>query len=515
MLHFSKLKIFSIIIIILIGFIFFIPNFVDYKYFNKYTNKFNLGLDLQGGSYLLLEINSKPLVQQKIQNKILEIKKELRKNKISYSSFNLDNKIVSFNVKRNSDKIFSILNKNKINYLPDGSKEFIIEKKNTKIVIKFSDNFVNNIKKNALEQSLEIVRNRIDEIGTKEPTIIAQGKDRILVELPGLKDPSGIKSLLGKTAKLTFRFLVNNEKDEFGYELLNDKTNYEKKYRVEKKIIISGENLIDAQPGFDQTTNSSVVNFKLDTFGAKKFAFITKKNIGRFLAIIIDDEVVSAPVIRDAITTGNGQISGNFTVKEANDLAILLRSGALPAPINIIEERTVGPDLGKESIVKGFLSLMLGFVLVIIYMVINYKILGIFANFSLCINLILLIAVLSIFEATLTLPGIAGIILTVGMAVDSNVLIYERIREEKKIEKNNMIVFDSAYKRALTTILDANITTFIAAIVLYSIGSGPIKGFSITLAIGIITSFFTTFIFGRLLVALYLKKNKERDKIFL
>ena len=512
MLHFSKLKIFSIIIIILIGFIFFIPNFVDYKYFNKYTNKFNLGLDLQGGSYLLLEINSKPLVQQKIQNKILEIKKELRKN--SYSSFNLDNKIVSFNVKRNSDKIFSILNKNKINYLPDGSKEFIIEKKNTKIVIKFSDNFVNNIKKNALEQSLEIVRNRIDEIGTKEPTIIAQGKDRILVELPGLKDPSGIKSLLGKTAKLTFRFLVNNEKDEFGYELLNDKTNYEKKYRVEKKIIISGENLIDAQPGFDQTTNSSVVNFKLDTFGAKKFAFITKKNIGRFLAIIIDDEVVSAPVIRDAITTGNGQISGNFTVKEANDLAILLRSGALPAPINIIEERTVGPDLGKESIVKGFLSLMLGFILVIIYMVINYKILGIFANFSLCINLILLIAV-SIFEATLTLPGIAGIILTVGMAVDSNVLIYERIREEKKIEKNNMIVFDSAYKRALTTILDANITTFIAAVVLYSIGSGPIKGFSITLAIGIITSFFTTFIFGRLLVALYLKKNKERDKIFL
>ena len=515
MLHFSKLKIFSIIIIILIGFIFFIPNFVDYKYFNKYTNKFNLGLDLQGGSYLLLEINSKPLVQQKIQNKILEIKKELRKNKISYSSFNLDNKIVSFNVKRNSDKIFSILNKNKINYLPDGSKEFIIEKKNTKIVIKFSDNFVNNIKKNALEQSLEIVRNRIDEIGTKEPTIIAQGKDRILVELPGLKDPSGIKSLLGKTAKLTFRFLVNNEKDEFGYELLNDKTNYEKKYRVEKKIIISGENLIDAQPGFDQTTNSSVVNFKLDTFGAKKFAFITKKNIGRFLAIIIDDEVVSAPVIRDAITTGNGQISGNFTVKEANDLAILLRSGALPAPINIIEERTVGPDLGKESIVKGFLSLMLGFILVIIYMVINYKILGIFANISLCINLILLIAVLSIFEATLTLPGIAGIILTVGMAVDSNVLIYERIREEKKIEKNNMIVFDSAYKRALTTILDANITTFIAAVVLYSIGSGPIKGFSITLAIGIITSFFTTFIFGRLLVALYLKKNKERDKIFL
>ncbi len=514
MLYFSKLKIFSIFIVILIGFIFFIPNFVNHEYFNKNIKKFNLGLDLQGGSYLLLEIDSKPLVQQKIQNKILEIKKELRKNKISYSSFNLNNKIVSFDIKSNSDKILLVLNKNKINYLPDGSKEFNIEQNNGKIILKFSNNFISNIKKNALEQSLEIVRNRIDEIGTKEPTIIAQGKDRILVELPGLRDPSGIKSLLGKTAKLTFRFLVNNEKAEFGFELLNDKSNNEKKYKVEKKIIVSGENLIDAQPGFDQTTNSSVVNFKLDTFGAKKFAFITKKNIGRFLAIIIDDEVVSAPVIRDAITTGNGQISGNFTVKEANDLAILLRSGALPAPINIIEERTVGPDLGKESIVKGFFSLMLGFILVIIYMIINYKILGILANFSLCINLILLIAVLSIFEATLTLPGIAGIILTVGMAVDSNVLIYERIREEKKIEENNMIVFDSAYRRALTTILDANITTFIAAIVLYSIGSGPIKGFSITLAIGIITSFFTTFVFGRFLVVLYLKKNKERKKIF-
>ncbi|MAW01850.1 MAG: protein translocase subunit SecD, partial [Candidatus Pelagibacter sp.] len=237
MLYFSKLKIFSIFIVILIGFIFFIPNFVNHEYFNKNIKKFNLGLDLQGGSYLLLEIDSKPLVQQKIQNKILEIKKELRKNKISYSSFNLNNKIVSFDIKSNSDKILLVLNKNKINYLPDGSKEFNIEQNNGKIILKFSNNFISNIKKNALEQSLEIVRNRIDEIGTKEPTIIAQGKDRILVELPGLRDPSGIKSLLGKTAKLTFRFLVNNEKAEFGFELLNDKSNNEKKYKVEKKII--------------------------------------------------------------------------------------------------------------------------------------------------------------------------------------------------------------------------------------------------------------------------------------
>ena len=388
MLYFSKLKIFSIFIVILIGFIFFIPNFVNHEYFNKNIKKFNLGLDLQGGSYLLLEIDSKPLVQQKIQNKILEIKKELKKNKISYSSFNLNNKIVSFDIKSNSDKILLVLNKNKINYLPDGSKEFNIEQNNGKIILNFSNNFISNIKKNALEQSLEIVRNRIDEIGTKEPTIIAQGKDRILVELPGLRDPSGIKSLLGKTAKLTFRFLVNNEKAEFGFELLNDKSNNEKKYKVEKKIIVSGENLIDAQPGFDQTTNSSVVNFKLDTFGAKKFAFITKKNIGRFLAIIIDDEVVSAPVIRDAITTGNGQISGNFTVKEANDLAILLRAGSLPAPIRVLEERTVGPSLGIDSIEAGKKALLIGFVLVIVFMILRYKAFGLVADFAIIFNVI-------------------------------------------------------------------------------------------------------------------------------
>ena len=357
----------------------------------------------------------------------------MRKNNIVYSGFKIKKGNLVFNYKSEESKIKSLLNEKDINLLSNGSKEFSVSAEQNQIKLEFTKEFFDLIKKNALEQSLEIVRNRIDELGTKEPTIIAQGSDRILVELPGLKDPAYIKSLLGKTAKLTFRFLAINEKEQFGVDILKSNIDPSRTYKVEKKIIISGENLIDAQPGFDQINNSSVVNFKLDTFGAKKFGFITKKNIGRNLAIVIDNEVVSAPVIRDAITTGNGQISGNFTVQEANDLSILLRSGALPAPIKIIEERTVGPDLGKESIQKGFFSLVLGFVLVIIYMIFNYKVFGIFANISLTINLILLIAVLSVFEATLTLPGIAGIILTVGMAVDSNVLIYERIREEKNM----------------------------------------------------------------------------------
>ena len=331
-----------------------------------------------------------------------------------------------------------------------------------------------------------------------------------MVELPGLKDPSEIKKLLGKTAKLTFRFLSNqNAEDGMGSEVLSAANNKELKYNVERKIIISGENLIDAQPGFDQISNSSVVNFKLDNLGAKKFALSTKNNIGRNLAIILDNEVVSAPVIRDAIVTGNGQISGNFSVPEANNLAILLRSGALPAPLNIIEERTVGPDLGKDSIEKGVLSLIIGFILVVIYMVFNYRIFGLIANVSLIANLILIIAVLTLMGATLTLPGIAGIILTVGMAVDSNVLIYERIKEELKVENNNLIAFDTAYKKVLTTILDSNITTLIAAIVLYFIGTGPIKGFAVTLAVGIFSTFFTTYTFGRLLTSEYIKKRKN------
>jgi len=324
-----------------------------------------------------------------------------------------------------------------------------------------------------------------------------------------LKDPSEIKKLLGKTAKLTFRFLSNtNDESSLGIEILNS-SKKDFKYNVEKRIVISGENLIDAQPGFDQLSNSSVVNFKLDNLGARKFALASKNNIGRNLAIVLDNEVISAPVIRDAIVTGNGQISGNFSSKEANELAILLRSGALPAPLNIIEERTVGPDLGKESIEKGIISLLIGMLLVILYMIYNYRIFGVFANISLFANLILIISILSIFGSTLTLPGIAGIILTVGMAVDSNVLIYERVKEELKIEKSNLIAFDTAYKKVLTTILDSNITTLIAAFVLYYMGSGPVKGFAITLAIGIISTFFTTYVFGRYLVSLYVKKNKD------
>ena len=512
MLYFSRLKVFSIISVIFIGIYFFLPNltfFNNSKFFSE--KRVNLGLDLQGGSYLLLEIDSNPLIEQRLQAKSLEVRRELRKNNIQYKNFSFSKNSLVFTFdEKQKETLDKILNDRSINSnIKTGGKEFEIIYENNIIKLIFTKENVNLIKKNALDQSIEIVRNRIDELGTKEPNIVTRGLDRILVELPGLKDPSAIKKLLGKTAKLTLRFVANSsDENSLGVETLLSKSSGSK-YSVEKRIIISGENLIDAQPGFDQLNNSSVVNFKLDNIGSRKFALASKENVGRYLAIVLDKDVVSSPVIREAIVTGSGQISGNFTTQEANELAILLRAGALPAPLNIIEERSVGPDLGKESIEKGILSLIIGFLLVMIYMIYNYRIFGVFSNVSLLTNLVLISGVLSIFGATLTLPGIAGIILTVGMAVDSNVLIYERVKEELKKEKNYLIAFDAAYKKVLTTILDSNVTTLIAAFVLYYMGSGPVKGFAITLGIGILSTFFTTYVLGRLLVAKYIKNNKE------
>ena len=322
-------------------------------------------------------------------------------------------------------------------------------------------------------------------------------------------DPNRIKNLLGKTANLTFR-LVSEEEDDFGSELLffeDDKT----QLRVNKRVVMSGDNLTNASPTFDNLNNETVVSFTLDRVGAKKFGRVTTKNIGKKLAIILDNKIISAPVIRDAILGGNGQISGNFTFQSATDFALLLRSGALPAPLNIIEERTVGPDLGEDSIKAGAISLVIGFLLVISYMLFKYKRLGIIADLALIFNLILLIGILTILEATLTLPGIAGIILTVGMAVDANVLIFERIKEEMKTEKSNIHAFDMGYKRAQSAILDANITTLISAIILFFLGSGPVKGFAVTLGIGILTTLFCAYFFARHLSSIYVMKNKDKQ----
>ena len=379
------------------------------------------------------------------------------------------------------------------------------------VTIQYSKFGLIEIKNSALEHSLEIVRRRIDDLGTKDPTIIRRGNDRILIELPGLDDPNRIKNLLGKTANLTFRLISDTESD-FGSELLFFEDEISQ-LRVDKRVILSGDNLDNARPSFDNQTNETVVSFTLDRVGTKRFARATADNVGKKLAIILDNKIVSAPQISEAILGGSGQITGNFTLESASDLALLLRSGSLPAPLNIIEERTVGPDLGEDSIKAGAISLIIGFLLVIFYMIYKYRFLGIIADTSLIVNLIILFGILTILEVTLTLPGIAGIILTVGMAVDANVLIFERIKEEMITEKSNIYAFDMGYKKAQSAVLDANITTLISAIILFFLGSGPVKGFAVTLGIGIITTLFSAYFLARHLSSYYVMKNRDKKII--
>ena len=514
MLYFSKLRIIFITLISLLFIIFALSNLFNFD--NKILNKkINLGLDLQGGSYLLLEIDNDPVIEQKLQNLTVTIRNFFKEKNVRITNFKLSNQTLSFTSDENSKQ--TILNEfeseeSELNpyYQRFKSHQLDIVEENNFFKVSFSKQGIINLKTSSQDQALEIVRRRIDEIGTNEPNILKRGNDRILVELPGLDDPMRIKSLLGKTANLTFRFVTNDTEGSFGAEKLEFEDGTEEAI-VSKRIILSGENLLDAQPRMDTENNETVVTFSLDRVGAKRFGKATSTGIGKRLAIVLDGKVISAPVIRDTIATGSGQISGGFTFQSATDLALLLRSGALPAPLNIIEERTVGPDLGQDSINAGMIALLIGFILVILYIFVKYKIFGIITNIALILNLFILVGILTIFEATLTLPGIAGIILTVGMAVDANVLIFERIKEELKSEKNNLIAFDSGYTKSRTAILDANITTLLAAIILFFMGSGPIKGFSLTLGIGIFTTLFTVYFIARLLTVLYVSKNKEKE----
>ena len=515
MLYFSKFRIISVILISL--FFILIASSNLFKFENNLLNKkINLGLDLQGGSYLLLEIDNNPVIEQKIQNLSITIRNYFKDKNIRIKNLKILGQKLSFSVDENfKQTVLDTFNdeESELNpYYPRfKSHQLDITEENNIFFVNYSTQGIVKLKTSSQDQALEIVRRRIDEIGTNEPNILKRGNDRILVELPGLDDPMRIKSLLGKTANLTFRFVTNNDQDSFGAEKLSYEDESEEDALVSKRIILSGDNLLDAQPRMDSETNETVVTFTLDRVGAKRFGKATSTGIGKQLAIVLDGKIISAPVIRDTIASGSGQISGGFTFQSATDLALLLRSGALPAPLNIIEERTVGPDLGQDSINAGMIALAIGFVLVIVFIFVKYKIFGLITNITLILNLFLLIGILTIFEATLTLPGIAGIILTVGMAVDANVLIFERIKEELKNEKNNLIAFDSGYTKSRTAILDANITTLLAAIILFFMGSGPIKGFSLTLGIGIFTTLFSVYFIARLLTVLYVYRNKEKE----
>ena len=517
MLYFSKFRIILISLFTLIFVYLTSSNFIKFDD-NWIDKKINLGLDLQGGSYLLLEIDNQPVIVQKLQNTVSILRKYFKDNNIFFKNLRIiEDESIVFEIENNQiEQIKSLLEDKNGNINPYYSQyksyQFDLLISDNQFQLDFSKFGLIELKNSSLNQALEIVRRRIDEVGTNEPNIVKRGNDRILVELPGLDDPMRVKNLLGKTANSTFRFVTENSEETFGSEKLLFEDGSDEVI-VSKRIVLSGDNLLDAKPKMDNQTNQTVVSFTLDRVGAKRFGKATTSGIGKRLAIVLDGKIISAPVIQDAIVGGSGIITGNFTFQSATDLALLLRSGALPAPLNIIEERTVGPGLGQDSITAGIFALIIGFVLVIIFMLLKYKIFGLIANITLILNLFLLVGLLTLFEATLTLPGIAGIILTVGMAVDANVLIFERIKEESINEKNQIIAFDNGYERSKTAVIDANITTLIAALILFLMGSGPIKGFAVTLGIGIFTTLLSVYFIARLLTSVYVIKNKNKERL--
>jgi protein-export membrane protein SecD len=385
---------------------------------------------------------------------------------------------------------------------------------NNGVTLKFTDPGLVERMNSAIQASIETIRRRVDAFGTTEPSIQRQGRDRVLVQVPGISDVERLKRLIGETGKLEFRMVdpaanvqqvVESKQVPVDDELLYSKDDPPQPYVIKKQVLVSGENLVDAQPGFDQRTSEPIVTFRFDSAGGKRFARATQENVGLPFAIILDGKVVSAPVIREPILGGSGQISGNFSVPEASDLAVTLRSGALPAKLTVIEERTVGASLGADSVEQGKRATLLGMLLVVIFMFLAYGLFGLFANIALFVNIAIIFGVLSLIGATLTLPGIAGIVLTIGIAVDANVLINERIREEIHSGKSPVAAVEAGYSRALTTIIDSNMTTLISTLVLFWLGSGAVRGFAVTLTIGILASMFTAVTVTRLMVTYWLR----------
>jgi preprotein translocase subunit SecD len=506
-------KIFIVFLLLSLGVIFAVPSILYKEDTGNWylDNRLNLGLDLQGGSYLLLEVQTDVLIKEEFENFSETIRIISRENRIKINNIELldDELKIRFET---SDKLDEIRSSFLQNYR---SVKFNLN--NNIATITVDDLYKKNIQDSAIKQSLEIVRKRIDESGTKEPLIQRSGRQRILLQLPGVKDPERIKNLLGKTAKLNFHMVDDDDSKSlslnlapFGKMIVADINNEEIKYLLEKKSKVGGENLIDAYASFDQTQGHAV-SFRFDTTGAQKFGKATSENVGKRFAVVLDGVVITAPVINSAITGGSGIITGNFSSQEATDLAVLLRAGALPAPLQIVEERSVGPGLGADSIAAGKIASIIGMILVCIFMILIYGSFGVIANISLIANLFIIVALLGTIGATLTLPGIAGIVLTIGMAVDANVLIFERIKEENLKNKKVYETVKKGFDRALSTILDANITTLIASLLLFVFGSGPIKGFSITLSLGVIASMFTALMLTNLLVHFYLSFTSKKE----
>jgi preprotein translocase subunit SecD len=527
MLYFARWKIYTIIGVCVAGLIFTLPNFFSRELMSGLPGwlphrQIHLGLDLRGGSYLLLEVDMAAVVKERLAGLQDAVRTQFRTANIGYVNLGSDDRAVTFTLRdlKDRDEALRVLKTLAGTVgggpLGGGLAELDIDvRADGTGALTLSEVALHEKASRAVEQSIEIVRRRIDETGVNEPTIARQGEQRILVQLPGVDDPDRIKRLLGQTAKLTFRMLGSDTEAASGrvppgFDLLpsadvDRRSSGPTRYLVRKRIEVDGGNLVDARAGANTQSGEWIVSFEFDSVGGRRFGDITKANVGRPFAIVLDNKVISAPVIREPILGGRGQISGHFTAQSANDLAVLLRAGALPAPLTVIEERSVGPDLGADAIRSGIYSIIAGFMLVVIYMALAYGLFGLMANVALLFNLVLTLGVLSLLQATLTLPGLAGILLTLGMSVDANILINERIREETRKGKSPFAAMEAGFKRAFATIVDANLTTLIKMLLLFGLGSGPVKGFAVTISFGILTSMFTATVVARLMMVSWLR----------
>src|SRR5437660_1418506 len=523
MLYFENWKIALICAVCALGVLLSLPNLFSPSFLAQVPDwlphkQVALGLDLRGGSYLLLEVDVAAAQRERLNAITDNVRNALRDANIGYTGLNVEGDAIVFTM-REPDRIEAARQAlRKID--PDLTVDIATDGSGT---MRFSAVATDARRRQAVEQSIEIIRRRIDETGTKEPTIQREGADRILVQLPGVDNPEHVKALLGRTAKLTFQLVDQSASVEDarrgrmppGDEILSaadegrgNRSGGAGAYLVKKRVMVGGDTLVDAQATFQN--NEPVVSFRFDTVGAKRFGDATRENVSKPFAIVLDNKVISAPVIREPILGGSGIISGSFTVQSASDLALLLRAGALPAPIQILEERTVGAELGADSIHAGAVASIVGVILVVIFMVLFYGLFGVFADIALMVNLCLMLGSLSLLAAPPTLPGIAGIALTMGMAVDANVLIYERIREELRGGRSMLSSLEAGFTRAFGTILDSHVTTLVAGILLYWLGSGPVKGFAVTLSIGVLTSLFSAILVTRLQIVTWVRRYKPK-----
>jgi protein-export membrane protein SecD len=535
MLHFDRWKIYTIICILIAGLMVALPNFFSKEVVSGWPDfvpksQMPLGLDLRGGAHLLMSMDTEEVRKDWLTSLRDDARKQLRDAKLGFSAIGVAGDAMQVRLVKPEESEKALVELKKL-VQPIGNAvlgtsgedlEVFAGSEPGIVLIKPSDQGLQERVSGAVSASIETINRRINALGTAESTVVRQGQDRILIQFPGVSDTKQLKELIGKTAKLTFHAVhpsvtaeeARQTRVPIGYKIYesaedDDPQAYDA-YVLLDAPVVPGNDLVDSQPGFDQQTNEPIITFRFNQSGARKFGSFTEDNVGQPFAIVLDEKVISAPVIREAIRGGSGQISGNFTVESANNLAIQLRSGALPAKLTIVEERTVGPSLGADSVESGKIAGWIGTIAVAGFMIFAYGLFGVFAILAVLANLLLIVAVMSLIGSTLTLPGIAGLVLTVGMAVDANVLIYERIREELRTGRPPISAIDAGFTRALATILDSNLTTLIAGIVMFWLGSGPVRGFAVTLSLGIFATVFTAFTLTRLFVSLWLKAQKTR-----